>query len=522
MTAYDFTTNSESTEGPIDYICDGNKSTVYKSAVNGDALQTPESEVYIEVTFPSPVQAFYVVHTSKDQFSLPMELAFTSKGELYSEYLFTENTWNATLGEQITDIKDIKENGLYALRAAGENSYWVAGTNKFDNNTLRGECAFRFVKNSDGTFSIKSLASAGYWADTQIEQNAYTTVFGECAAKLNIVNGSTENSFRIYSHSNEEEAPYHTFQCDKKSVQVKNVESLDDLTDESDWHIYQITMDTPEYFYLTNIKTALANADIKAASAPGFFNELSDEYTAAVKAVENCLASSNKAKAAEVAEMIDNAIDDIDDNSRNTLSVETDYRIRSAFAAFYDMQGVYKDLQYNVDYGMVTYNTCSNEADETWYFSLVKDDSDVNTYLMISKYEPYYYLNGGNGYIVASEYESPFNIERIPGSARFRISDYYNEGRYLCSSTHQDGKNSWAIAQFESINSNPEATKWYFLDDNSLTSAVESVITEGDTVISTVYYTVNGMLTEKPVKGINIVKTVYANGVVTIKKVLVK
>lgn len=522
LTAYDFTTNSMSSEEPIDNICDGDYSTVYQSAKNSEAMQIPSSEVYIEINFPTPLQAFYIVHTSKDQFGLPLELALTSKGELYTKYLFSENTWNATLGEQITDINDIKENEVYALRAAGENSFWVSGTKKFDEKVLRGECAFRIVKNSDGTFCVKSLASAGYWADTHSEQNAYSTVFDECAAKLNIVKGSAENAFRIYSHNGEEGTPYNTFQCNNKDVRVKNVESLDELTGESEWLIYRMTMDTPDYFYLTNIKEALAGADIKVATAPGFFKEVNEEYTVAVKAVEECLTSSNKAKAAEVASMIDKAIDNIDDNSRNTIATETEYRIRSAFKPFYDNQGVYKELQYNTEYGMVIYNTCGNEPDITWYFTFERDETDENTYLMMSKYDEYNYLNCSNGYLEPLEYETTFNVERIPGSARYRISDYYGDGRYLCASTHQDGKNSWAIAQFESINKNPEATKWYILDDNSVTSAIGSVVIEGDTAISTVYYTANGMLLDKPVKGINIVKTVYANGVVTTKKVLVK
>lgn len=522
LTAYDFTTNSTSASEPLDNICDGNYQTFYQSATSRDALVAPSSEVYIEVTFPEPLQAFYIVHTSRDQFSLPLELALTSKGELYTKHLFSENTWNATLGEQVTDVNEIKENEIYALRSAGEGSYWIAGTEKFDEKVLRGECAFRLVKNSDGTFRIKSLSSAGYWADTKVEQSAYSVIFDECAANLNIVAGSNEGSFRIYNQDGEEGTPYFIYHSGNKNVNVKTIESLDDFTSDNEWLIYRITMDTPEYFYLTNIKEALADADIKVAAAPGFFSVVSDEYTAAVKAVDECLSNSNKAKAAEVASMIDKAIDNVDDNNRNAISTETEYRIRSAFKPFYDNQSVYKELQYDYDNAIVRYYTCSSEPDETFYFIFEKDETDVNTYLIMSKCDQYSYLNCSNGYLELLEYETIFNIERIAGSAKYRISDYYGDGRYLCASTHQDGKNSWAIAQFESISSSPEATKWYILDDNTATSAIESVVVEGDSAISTVYYTANGMLLDKPVKGINIVKTVYANGVVTTKKVLVK
>jgi hypothetical protein len=45
---------------------------------------------------------------------------------------------------------------------------------------------------------------------------------------------------------------------------------------------------------------------------------------------------------------------------------------------------------------------------------------------------------------------------------------------------------------------------------------------EGDEVVSTTYYTIGGVAVSAPVSGINIVKTVYANGVVKTTKVYIK
>ena len=301
-----------------------------------------------------------------------------------------------------------------------------------------------------------------------------------------------------------------------------NIASIDYLTKESEWLIYNITMDNPDYLYLSNIKKAISEGDIKTGTAPGFFKEIGNGYTDALNAVNECLKNKDKAKAAEVAAMIDKAIEEIDDNSRNTITEEAEYRIQSAFKPFYDNQGVCKYLQFNQDYAMVVYNTCGNEPDETWYYTFEKDETDVNTYIMMCLYEPYYYLGSSNGYLEPLDFPTTFDVTRIAGSAKYRISDYFAPGRYLCASTHQDGRNSWAIAQFESINSNPEATKWYIVDDNTVASEIKSVAVEGDAAISTVYYTVGGQMSEQPVKGLNIIKTVHANGVVTIKKVLVK
>ena len=43
-------------------------------------------------------------------------------------------------------------------------------------------------------------------------------------------------------------------------------------------------------------------------------------------------------------------------------------------------------------------------------------------------------------------------------------------------------------------------------------TSVEDVVAEGDDVVSVSYYTVGGTALEAPVKGINIVVKVYANG----------
>ena len=45
---------------------------------------------------------------------------------------------------------------------------------------------------------------------------------------------------------------------------------------------------------------------------------------------------------------------------------------------------------------------------------------------------------------------------------------------------------------------------------------------QGDEVVSTSYYTAGGAAVSAPVKGINIVKKVYANGVVETEKIFVK
>jgi hypothetical protein len=69
------------------------------------------------------------------------------------------------------------------------------------------------------------------------------------------------------------------------------------------------------------------------------------------------------------------------------------------------------------------------------------------------------------------------------------------------------------------------ASAWRFIyvgeaDDYEL--SVEDVVVKGDEVVSVSYFTTAGAAIAEPVKGINIVVKVYANGVVEATKVLVK
>ena len=75
--------------------------------------------------------------------------------------------------------------------------------------------------------------------------------------------------------------------------------------------------------------------------------------------------------------------------------------------------------------------------------------------------------------------------------------------------------------------------QWYFLANTAQwklipvanTTSIDDLVVDepmGDEVVSASYYTPAGIATGKPVKGVNIVKIVYANGVIETKKIFVK
>jgi hypothetical protein len=68
------------------------------------------------------------------------------------------------------------------------------------------------------------------------------------------------------------------------------------------------------------------------------------------------------------------------------------------------------------------------------------------------------------------------------------------------------------------------ASSWTlrFVDDAEGTNSIEDLVVEGDEVVSVGYFTPAGAAIPAPVSGVNIVVTVYSNGVIETKKVLVK
>ena len=68
----------------------------------------------------------------------------------------------------------------------------------------------------------------------------------------------------------------------------------------------------------------------------------------------------------------------------------------------------------------------------------------------------------------------------------------------------------------------PGASQWRLVWVGEVGTSVSDLLVEGTEVASVAYFTPAGAAIPAPAKGINVVVTVYANGVVETKKVLVK
>jgi ferritin-like protein len=67
-----------------------------------------------------------------------------------------------------------------------------------------------------------------------------------------------------------------------------------------------------------------------------------------------------------------------------------------------------------------------------------------------------------------------------------------------------------------------KASQWYLHNLDKRTSINDIISGEGDEAVAVYYYTIGGTAIAAPVQGVNIVKTVYANGVIKTEKIYVK
>ena len=126
-----------------------------------------------------------------------------------------------------------------------------------------------------------------------------------------------------------------------------------------------------------------------------------------------------------------------------------------------------------------------------------------------------------NNFLVAAE-PVAYKINDL-GECDFEIIESANN-KYWHTEGHSEGNGyKGRLVNWNCGNNLNTASSWTFINMGNLEeTAIEDLVIEGDEVVSVQYFTPAGTAIPAPVKGINIVVTVYANGVVEAKKKIVK
>ena len=308
---------------------------------------------------------------------------------------------------------------------------------------------------------------------------------------------------------------------------------------EGEWNIYKVSMDDPYYCWLNAIPSILSELGVIVGNDPGCIKGDIAEFEAAVNDVEAAIENENKAAAQGAVEAFVAAISSTRDAERVEVEPNYWYAIESAYTEYYKQQGKVKAI-YATTSGLAwkdapkVYNT---PASAEFVFQFQPYDADISGdiseedapyafYLYNDKVEGYVGLGTATDQVTMTEndlfYAKPYIVKPLEGdiyTVRPLKGDNTNP---LHTAGHGNGagKNG-TIVHWGGEAGTASSWRIRFVDSEEPTS-VSDLVVEGSEVVSVAYFTAAGAAIPAPVKGINIVVTIYANGVIETKKVLVK
>lgn len=480
--------------------------------------------------------------------------------------------------EAVTSIKLVEPEGT-AMFYHGTDRFHAADA------AVRAPGVYRFVKNDDGTFKALNLGLAKYWPSTTETGyvDDKTTYEAEKAANLNIVaSTNVEGAFVMYekidglttqadSIDTDEDGtvdeageiyqtPYVMFMdwanrlATRPVTDPQPVETSAELADnwgdaqcfakengETEWEIYKVTMVNPDFYWLTNLTAAFDKLGLVVGTDPGCVSNLGALETVLAEG-QRVVADSVYADAPAAAAALAKEIAAVNNLEKNPM-VEGVYQVVSANADFKAKQNVEKALYAHVtEDGTATFGWKTIEQDNIdFYFHFTKSENGadleaggtieegqgdlVYNIRAIATYEgatPYYigeidaqstpvelYADAWSDYLVLNATGSAFTFRLAGKGAGFCI--------------HANGHSSGAGQNGNIVywDGGAGASQWYLRKVDYETS-ISDLVVVGDDVVSVAYFTPAGAAIPAPTQGINIVVTVYANGAVETKKVLVK
>ena len=480
--------------------------------------------------------------------------------------------------EAVTSIKLVEPEGT-AMFYHGTDRFHAADA------AVRAPGVYRFVPNGDGTFKALNLGLAKYWPSTEKTGyvDNQTTYEADKAAKLNIVaSTNVEGAFLMYekieglttqadSIDTDEDGivdaagelyqtPYVMFMdwADRLATRpvvdpqpvVTSAELADDWGDaqcftkengEAEWEIYKVKMVNPDFYWLTNLTAAFDKLGLVVGTDPGCVSNLGALETVLIEG-QRVVADSVYAEAPAAAAALAKEIAAVNNLEKNPMA-EGVYQVVSANPDFKAKQNVEKALYATVDEeGNQTFGWKTIEQDNNqFYFHFTKSEGGadleaggtieegqgdlVYNIRAIATYEgvtPYYigeadaqstqidlFGDAWSDYLVLNATGSAFTLQ-LAGK---------NAGLCIHANGHSSGAGQNGNIVYWSGDAG--ASQWYLRKVDDETS-ISDLVVVGDDVVSVAYFTPAGAAIPAPTQGINIVVTVYANGAVETKKVLVK
>lgn len=324
---------------------------------------------------------------------------------------------------------------------------------------------------------------------------------------------------------------------------------------EGEWSIYKVEMNDPYYVYLKSYLAEVEKLNIVTGNNPGCVlldEEDAADYEDAIAAARVAVNDEIKENAKNITETLVAATENIAKLDHVGFDPMRVYQIQSANPSFEECTWLTRSIYASVGASKqilkwgVTPEDFENNT--RYLFRVIPIDEEVNAQYTLGvsadQLGKVYIVKMLQKNLYFAKFENGAPAERVEEKRFFTISDLPQVYRI---ENHENGQDP---CQFAIINNKDNlklharghasgwgrgnhildwdaaensASSWRFIDMGEVDPTnVENVVVEGDEVVAVSYFTPAGMAIAEPVKGINIVVTVYANGVVEAKKILVK
>ena len=306
---------------------------------------------------------------------------------------------------------------------------------------------------------------------------------------------------------------------------------------EGEWSIYEVTMDDPYYLWANGIGETLSALGLVVGNDPGCISGDIAALEAAIDAVEAVIENEDKAGAKAAVEAFVENVALAQDAERVEVMDGYWYAIESAYTNYFAQQGKVKAIYADANgLNWMDAPAAYNRENAQFVFQFQQYDgendpeghgvpeAEANNVFKIFSDAVGMYAGTGDGTTQVAMADDFSAAVYVVKPIEANIYTIYAIGS---DPLHTAGHGSGAGASGTVVNwtgGAGTASSWTlrFVDDAEETNSIADLVVEGAEVLSVGYYTPAGAAIPAPVNGVNIVVTVYSNGVIETKKILVK
>ena len=302
---------------------------------------------------------------------------------------------------------------------------------------------------------------------------------------------------------------------------------------EGEWNIYEVSMDDPYYLWANGIGETLSTLGLVVGNDPGCISGDIAALESAINAVEKVVANEDKAGAQAAVEAFVKNVGLAQDAERVEVMDSYYYAIESAYGEYYAQQGKIKAIYADANGLNWMDAPASYKENPEFVFQFLQYDGENdpeghgvpeaeadNVFKIYSgAVEMYAGTGGGTTQVaMADDFSAAVYVVKPLEANIYTIHAIGADPLHTAGHGNGGGTQGTIVNWTGGAGTASSWTLRFIADETS----INDLVVEGAEVLSVGYYTPAGAAIPAPVKGINIVVTVYSNGVIESKKVLVK